>query len=351
MTAKSMISHRILVRLIATVLAVGCCFGSALADDSPFWLGFAIRDVDAALRVQAKLRDRQGLLISSVAADGPAAEAAVEQYDILLSVNGQKVGEAVGLDEAWNGRDDNDVHLKLLRAGETHEISVKPRRRPAEHRPGEPGEPPRHGVQHPYLERLGIELKPLSKKAIDKLPSPYNGGVEVADVRDGMLADMARIEKGDIIVGLDKWQIRNMADFKYVLDKQGRVNKFFLIRPSASETNLLYANIELAGIPTDGPLGLDRTLERLARERQQMIESITEIELAMVEQKLSLATLVLAEMEAMAEVTKERQERARDSYRQLQDHKRKFEDELMVIEAKLAVARRRAAELGGVDGE
>jgi S1-C subfamily serine protease len=134
-----------------------CLVGSVAAADPPenvsgeYWLGLACEDLSAPLRRQCGLEPGEGLLVFSVAVDGPAATAGLELYDVLLSVDDQQVGsgEGQGLDQVWDGSAAAEVRLEVLRQGRNVVIAVTPQPRPAAAAMARADEPPLHGLQHP----------------------------------------------------------------------------------------------------------------------------------------------------------------------------------------------------------
>jgi len=54
------------------------------------WLGVAIQDVTPQLKDALGLTESSGVLISDVAADGPAAKAGLKRGDVIVSLDGQK---------------------------------------------------------------------------------------------------------------------------------------------------------------------------------------------------------------------------------------------------------------------
>ncbi len=321
---------------------------AARAQTPAYWLGIGSRGLSEPLRTHAGLAEGEGLLICSIAAKGPADKAGVELYDVLLAVNGKKVGEAVAVDNVWAGQSDDPVELQLQRRAETLTISVVPETKPTEAPFPTGPEPPRHGVQHEALHQLGLELKPLSDEARKKLPSPYEGGVEVAGVRRDMPADQAGFREGDVVVALEIWQTRDLDDVEFVLDKTGGFNRFCIVRPSESGSTSLYGRMEVAGI-APYQWGMEeqweRTVSDLTSDRDGRLSDIGGVELALVEAQLSMISHPDSE-EAWKRSEEERR-RAVEQCRQLRERKIALESEVLVIEAQLALARRLAAQFRG----
>ena len=64
----------------------------------------------------------------------------------------------------------------------------------------------------------------------------YRGGMRVTDVREGSNAATNKFQKGDILVGLDKWETTSFENIKFVFDQPEvqavRSLKFYILRGS-----------------------------------------------------------------------------------------------------------------------
>lgn len=108
-------------------------------DESPvavkrYWIGIGGGPLPAELRAQVDVEAGEGILIRTVSPDGPAAEAGVEQFDILLRANGKpvsdlrEVADLVGEQGELKGR----ITFDLLRGGRPKTVWVTPAERPAD---------------------------------------------------------------------------------------------------------------------------------------------------------------------------------------------------------------------------
>lgn len=90
-------------------------------------LGVQCEEASELLRTHLKLGSK-GLVILEVRDETPAAEAGLQQHDILVSLNDTDLENLKQLIEAVSRSDGAAVKLSFLRAGERREISVTPRR-------------------------------------------------------------------------------------------------------------------------------------------------------------------------------------------------------------------------------
>jgi len=93
---------------------------------------------------------------------------------------------------------------------------------------------------------LGMRLEPLPAENVQRLNSRYNGGLRVTDVRENGPAAQQGIRRGDILVGMHKWETVSLDNVQFILGSAEftRVQpvKFYLLR--GSET--LYGHLRLS---------------------------------------------------------------------------------------------------------
>lgn len=89
-------------------------------------LGVVVGPVDTALARHLRLAANQGLLLMDVAAGQPAANAGLEQYDVLLSIDGIAVGSREELGKVLDGKTPGEsVAVQVRRGVETLDLHVE----------------------------------------------------------------------------------------------------------------------------------------------------------------------------------------------------------------------------------
>jgi serine protease Do len=82
------------------------------------------------MRQQFRLpQDVQGVIITDLDADSPAAQAGLEQGDIIVQVNHKKVNSVQQFNNAVNQGDGSGSTLLLVRRGEGSEFVVVPNKK------------------------------------------------------------------------------------------------------------------------------------------------------------------------------------------------------------------------------
>jgi serine protease Do len=162
------------------------------------WLGVVLQPLTPELAASLGSEGRKGVLVTEVMPDSPAARAGLKAGDVVLEVDGRKiehpadVARAVGL--AAPGR---RTKVTLWRDNALHTIAAVL------------GETP--GERH--LSRLGFEVRPLTPDLARELNRRSAEGVVVARVDEGTAAAEAGIQRGDVIVEVNRQPVRTLADF------------------------------------------------------------------------------------------------------------------------------------------
>ena len=96
-------------------------FGRESADSSA--IGVVVETVEPALRAQLSLAEGEGLVVQRVREESRAAEAGIQQYDILLRVGNKPIRSAVDLRNAWREAE-SSISVTVLRKGVEQQIEI-----------------------------------------------------------------------------------------------------------------------------------------------------------------------------------------------------------------------------------
>jgi hypothetical protein len=89
------------------------------------WLGVGTDEATEALAAQLKLKGGQGLVVTYVGPDSPAAKAGLQKNDVLLELDGQMLVLPAQLRKLVQSRAEGDeVRLKILRSGQEEEVKA-----------------------------------------------------------------------------------------------------------------------------------------------------------------------------------------------------------------------------------
>ena len=201
------------------------------------YLGVGISDLtsDLAEKLGAK---EDGVLVTQVHPETPAAEAGFKPGDVVTSFDGQKVAGPRELQEMVERVPlDSKREVEVLRQGSTVKLTVTAKALPADtlqadspSRPSgrQPAEPGSHSV-----EDMGIELSDLTADQASAMKLEQ-GGVMITNVDENKPAFEAGLRRGMVILMAGQQEVKGVASFKAAMDGQSVKDKVLLyvqVRP------------------------------------------------------------------------------------------------------------------------
>ena len=175
------------------------------------WIGVYIQEVTPEIAKQLGLKEAKGALVSDVVPGSPADKAGIKRGDVIIEFDGKKV-------ETWRQLPimvslspvNKKAKLKIIRDGKELEFEVVLAKMPEEQevarqQPPEQRRTPEQGVE---LKQFGLTIQ----------DSP--DGPKVVSVEPGSPAQMAGIMPGDIIVEVNRKQVKNSSEIANILKDQ-----------------------------------------------------------------------------------------------------------------------------------
>jgi serine protease Do len=235
----------------------------------------------------------RGALVSDVVDDGPAAEAGIEDGDVIVTMDDDEIEDAEDLIRGVGRRSPKDsVHIEILRNGEPRGFDVVLGARPEEKkivkrflkqgREGAPDSPgvPRWIEKHIELPRPGARLGVRVVDLNEDLGSYFKSeeGALVVEVLDDSPAEEAGLKAGDVITSVGDRDIEDAEDLVDAIHDARDAKKVQLsvMRHGASRT--IEAEIEEPVAAC--PLGRrdERDVFRLRRPGGMQFFSIPELD-------------------------------------------------------------------------
>lgn len=178
------------------------------------------------------------LVVDSVAPGSPALNAGLKPGDIVLKVGTLDVIDSVDLERALLGKKPGEAIDVLVRRDEKTEklaLSVSPAvtGRVTVNRTDFTA---RASSPDPIADRhwglLGLRMAPMPDTQKHMLPSSYQGGMQVLEVRPGSPAASNGILSGDVLVGLNDFETLTSDNISWVLDRltPRQPIKFYVVR-------------------------------------------------------------------------------------------------------------------------
>jgi membrane-associated protease RseP (regulator of RpoE activity) len=158
-------------------------------------LGVEVAPPDAALRSQLALPEDQGLVITEVCPKGPAEEAGLEQYDVVLSVADVEVGTPEELSRQIKATVGKTIPVVVLRRGKKVTVEVTPKASASWFL-----KPARRGYVYPGGHRIGIEVAEADDTLRSQLRVPKGQGLVVVEIEADGPAAKAGIGLHDVLL-------------------------------------------------------------------------------------------------------------------------------------------------------
>jgi len=194
------------------------------------YLGVNIENLDFRAQQAFGLPTGQGALVIQVNEGTPGADAGLEHGDVILAVDGHKVGTTRDLiDYVSDHPPGSQVRLEVLRGGRRLDRTVTLGERPNAEEAPEPHEE----QAQPGLDWLGLRYGDLSPgiRSSHGIPEGVQGvWLRAVSPRSPLVDE--NVEPGDLITELEGKPVRNVAEFEAAVKaaKQGSYLRFYVQR-------------------------------------------------------------------------------------------------------------------------
>ncbi len=171
------------------------------------WLGVMIQEVNRDLAETFGLERPHGALVADVIPDSPAAEADLQQGDVILEFNGEEITRSSDLPPKVGQADvGSEAELTVMRNGERKTLTFTVGELPQDGQQAQkPSGTPDTG------NRLGLRVEPLPEQLARQWE--LDGGVLVAEVGRGP-ARQAGIRRNDVIRKIGNQGVTSVEAFR-----------------------------------------------------------------------------------------------------------------------------------------
>lgn len=180
-------------------------------------LGVAVQSVTPDLAQGLGLKEAQGVLVSDVTPDSPAAKAGLKSGDVITAMNGGAVQDPNQFrNRVASTAPGTQVTLTIIRDGKQQDVKATlGELNPENNQPGQGGSADAGG-------KLGIQAQPLTPDIAGQLGLSANAhGLVVIAVDPMGAAAEAGIQPGDVIEEINKQPINSAGDVQPALAKSG----------------------------------------------------------------------------------------------------------------------------------
>ena len=181
------------------------------------WLGVVIQDIDENLAKSFGLKTAEGILVSEVQLDSPAAKAGLKQGDVILKLDGTQLADVADLRNrvALIPPGKSGV-LTIIRDGQEQQVDVAIGEQPSDFSKAAPASTDQ-GTSS--LRQFGLSFQDLSPELAERLGYQEKQGVVVSEVEEGSPAAAAGMRPGQLIEEVNKKAVRNLKDLQTELKK------------------------------------------------------------------------------------------------------------------------------------
>ncbi|HUJ94628.1 MAG TPA: Do family serine endopeptidase [Terriglobales bacterium] len=183
-----------------------------------------------------------GVTISDVTAGSPADQAGLKIGDTIVEIDGKPVknGDELVADIA-SRKPGTKVTIGFLRNGKKQEttVAVADRAKLFAARLGDDEEGGESST--PKQSKLGLSVQALTQEKADRLDVPAGKGVIVSDVKPGSFAEDVGLNRGDIILEINKQPVNSEDDFgRVVASLKSGQDVVFLVRQRGSQGGTIF---------------------------------------------------------------------------------------------------------------
>ena len=167
------------------------------------FIGVRISNISPRVADELEIDRTDGVLVAGLTQNGAAADAGVQERDIIISVNGEKISTSAELQETIGRKRPGDqISLTVLRDGEKKKFGLTLR-----NQRGTTETIKKEDMK--FISRLGGEFRPLNSKERAQIGIDY--GVILKELTPGILAEQG-VPKGYIITKINGMRISEVED-------------------------------------------------------------------------------------------------------------------------------------------
>ena len=174
-----------------------------------------------------------GVTVANVVAGSPADQAGLKVGDTITAVDGRnvKTGDELVSDIA-SRKPGSKAKLNFVRNGKQQEttVTIADRSKLFASRLGEEEE--NQSEEEPKASKFGLSVRSITPDLADRLNIPAGKGVVVQDVKQGSFAEDVGLNRGDVVLEVNKQPVNSPEDFSKIESglKSGQ-DVVFLVRP------------------------------------------------------------------------------------------------------------------------
>ncbi|MGD9039806.1 MAG: DegQ family serine endoprotease [Desulfobacteraceae bacterium] len=170
------------------------------------WLGVTIQKITPELKEKLNLRDDKGALVADVTSSGPADKAGIERGDVIISFDGEEIGEMKELPYVVASTPVGKVvKVEVIRKGKRKILEVKIGKLKEEEAEEEFAE---------EVSDLGMTVDKITPELARQFGLSDERGLVVVQVENNSPAGEAGLRRGDIILEMDQEPMKDLDEYR-----------------------------------------------------------------------------------------------------------------------------------------
>jgi len=179
------------------------------------YLGVSIQDISPEIAEMIGLQNTRGVTVAGVERDSPAEKSGLQPKDIVTHLDDKEIESSRQFAALVRTSPiSREVELKILREGKTltFKMVIAP-----------------FSPQMAATETLGIEVADLANAVADQYGYPKGTtGVVITRVNPNGIGASVKLQKGDLIVGINKQKVLNATAYGEMIEKVSGSEKILL---------------------------------------------------------------------------------------------------------------------------
>jgi len=186
-------------------------------------LGINIQNITDDTAKALELKEKAGVLVSGVRTGSAADKAGIKRGDLITAINGEKIEDSNILRNKVAGTlPGSDIKLTVIRNGEPMDLTAKLDEFKVDNSKtpgGNPDGDDNGGGAQNQGGKLGLSLQPVTPQVAKQLGLDSDSeGMVVTEVDPSGPAAEAGIDRGDVILEVNKKAVNSIADVKSALE-------------------------------------------------------------------------------------------------------------------------------------
>ncbi|HEY6170186.1 MAG TPA: PDZ domain-containing protein, partial [Verrucomicrobiae bacterium] len=178
------------------------------------WLGIGIATLADSREYRERVKGvEQGVVVTSVMRDGPAAKSGLELEDVIVAVDGAPVATLQELRNEIGGKKvGSEVSLEVVRDGRKVKVKVRPGELPEDQLAI--SRLPRREPAKETATSFGLKVQALTPQLAKQFGVEMTTGVIVTEVESGSVAEERGLQPGEVITSVNRKPVTSVKQFR-----------------------------------------------------------------------------------------------------------------------------------------